>query len=158
MVTGASSGTISGQFLGDAAPLAHEDALGCHQREPGRRGYQKWRRGAQKQTKRAARAAERLVKQGVVETRLSRLEAEMARYAGHSEFVERIFGNVEELTDQFRQFAGMTNSAVKKLSEVVTPMRSDFREMAGWILELKKEIAVERGCYAYARYVLTCHA
>ena len=56
MVTGASSGAISGQFLGDAAPLAHGDPLGCHQREPGRRGYQKWRRGVQKQTKRVARA------------------------------------------------------------------------------------------------------
>ena len=90
-----------GQFLGNAAPLAHGDAPGCRQREPGRKGYQKWRKGVQKQTKRAAKAEAWLVKKCVVEARLSRLEAESARYAGYFGLVERIFGNVEGLTDQF---------------------------------------------------------
>ena len=54
--------------------------------------------GVQKQTKRAAKAEARMAKERVMEARLSRLEAELVRYAGYSESVERISGDVEGLT------------------------------------------------------------
>ena len=36
--------------------------------------------------------------------------------------MERVFGNVEGLTDQFGQFMEMHSSVVKKVSEVVAPI------------------------------------
>ena len=40
-------------------------------------------------------------------TSLYRLEVESAKYAGYSEFVEQVFGNVERLTDHFGRFTEM---------------------------------------------------
>ena len=85
------------------------------------------------------------MKKCVVEARLSRLEEESAKYAGYSEFVERVFGNVEGLTDQFGRFMEMHNSVVKKVPEEVTPMKTAVLEMAGTVGAVRKEIGAERG-------------
>ena len=59
--------------------------------------------------------------------------------------MERVFGNVEGLTDQFGRFMEMHNSVVKKVSEEVTPMKTAVLEMAGTVGAVRKEIGAERG-------------
>ena len=104
--------------------------------------------------KRVAKAEARLAKKHAVKKHavavcLPRLKVESARYVGYPEAVdsEWTFGNVEELTATFRQFAEMHNSVVKKIPKVIMPMGSDFCEMAGWVVEMNRKIVpvVERG-------------
>ena len=70
MVMGALSGTIPGQILGDAVPLAHEDAPRYRQREPGQKGHQVWRRGVQKRKKKEAKAEAELMKECMIQAHL----------------------------------------------------------------------------------------
>ena len=67
MVTGASSGTIPRQILGDAALLAHEDAPGGQEWVPGRKGYQARRRKLQRAILRKSRPEGRRQRRDVLE-------------------------------------------------------------------------------------------